>query len=227
MKFISIFFYTLLLFSCQTNSQNKEIKKELFIKFQFALGDNEFNNTQCLVEIQKNEDDTKKIALPKECKIYIDSIQLSFDNEIYPNYSTEIEANYFIGKHKWLIDFGKEIKKEIEFEVAPFKLKNDIPKKIGNTDLKIECENLKSTDLITLLISGELSDNSETYLEIKPNDGFFIIPKDFLRKVDAKDLEIRFNISRKIIINDDNYFGNGIEIEITKITKDYETKIIR
>lgn len=227
MKFTHLYIFIILLFSCQTKSQNKENKKELFVKFQLALGDNEFNSTQCLVEFQKDIEDTKKVALPKECKIYIDSTQLNYDHEFGPNYSTEIDAKYFIGKHKWVIDFGKEPKKVIEFEVVAFNFKNEIPDKIGNTDLKIECENLKSTDFITLLISGDLSDNSESYMEIKPNDGYFIIPKDFLRKVDAKKVEFKFNITRKIIINDDDYFGNGLEIEFTKITKDFETKIIR
>ena len=206
---------------------NEKARENIYAKLMVALGDDITNDMQCVAEFMKDPEDIKKIELRKGSKVFLDNQELKYDDSYYPNYVMERKASEFIGKHKWTIDLGFGVKKEYEFEVLPFNITSSIPENIGQSDLKIVCENLKNTDKVFLMLTADLSENSENSLDIKPQDGYFLIPKEFFRRVDPIQLEIHFNISRVRSIPDDDYFGKGVEIEWTKITKRYKTTIVR
>ena len=222
-----LLFFHLLIISCNITTSNEKLSKNIYAKFMVALGEDITNEMQCVAEFFKDPDDLKPIALEKGSKVLLDNQELEFDPSPYPNFISERKASEFIGKHKWTVNLGSGAKNEYEFEVAPFNIISSIPEKIGTTDIKVECENLKSTDEVTLMLSGDLSSNSENFLEIKPQDGYFIIPKTFLEQVDPIKLEMHFNLSRIQRISGDDYFGKGVEIEWTKVTKHYTTTVIR
>ena len=200
--------------------------QNIYAKLMVALGDDPTNEMQCVAEFMKDPDDLKKIALEKGSKVLIDNKELNFDDSYYPNYVLERKRSEFLGKHKWTINIANRFQKEFDFEVVPFLIKSTIPEKIGKVDLRIECENLKSTDRVFLMLTADFSDKSETYLDIEPQNGYFIIPKEFLQKVDPIKVEMHFNISRIQKIDDD-YFTKGVEIEWTKITNRFNTQIVR
>jgi hypothetical protein len=216
-----------LIVGCSTSGNNDKAKENIYAKLMLALGEDSTNKMQCVAEFMKNPDDLKKIALKDGAKLMLDNQELKYDASPYPNYIMERKAADFLGKHVWKIETGPETVQEYEFEVVPFNIVSDIPEKIGTTDLTIECENLRSTDKVFLMLSAEFSENSETSLDIAPQDGFFIIPKDFLKRVDPITIEMHFNISRILSINEDPYFGKGVNIEWTKITKRYQTTVVR
>lgn len=213
--------------SCSMTTNKEKVKENIYAKLMVALGEDITNEMQCVAEFMKDPDDLKKIALKQGSKVMLDDQELKYDDSHYPNYAMERKASDFSGKHKWIINIGAAIKKEYEFEVLPFNITSTIPDKIGQSDLKVACENLKSTDKVFLMLTAGFSENSETSLDIKPQEGYFIIPKDFLKKVDPIQLEIHFNISRTRSITNDDYFSKGVDIEWTKITKKYKTTVVR
>ena len=213
--------------SCSMTTNNKKVNENIYAKLMVALGEDITNEMQCVAEFMKDPDDLKKIALKQGSKVILDNQELKFDDSYYPNYGMERKASDFLGKHKWIIDIGAETKKEYEFEVLSFNITSIIPDKIGQSDLKVVCENLKSTDKVFLMLTADFSENSETSLDIQPQEGYFIITKDFLKKVDPIQLEIHFNISRIRSITDDGYFSKGVDLEWTKITKKYKTTVVR
>ena len=223
MKRIILITCGIALISCSMMTRDNQ---PIYAQLMVALGDNPKTKMQCVAEFMNDPDDMKKIALEKGSKVLLDNKELNFDDSYYPNYVQERDAGEFPGKHKWTINIANRLKKEFDFEVVPFLIKTTIPEKIGKSDLKIDCENLKSTDEVFLMLTADFSDNSETSLNITPQDGYFIIPKEFLQKVDPIKVDMHFNISRIKKIDDD-YFTKGVEIEWTKITNPFTTQIVR
>jgi len=200
--------------------------QDIHASFSLALGDNSWNKVQCIVEFKNDIDDlTGKVELKQGSSVFLDEHELQFDNDYYPVYDTELEANEFLGEHVWKINIGGEMLKEYDFEVESFVLNTMIPDIIEVKDHKFYCENLRETDEVVLLLTGDFSDKCLTSLDIKPSDGFFVVPKSFLQQVDPIKFEIRFNISRKKNLKDE-YFSKGVEISWTKITEDFETQIV-
>lgn len=227
MRRLIIFTLFVSIVSCSMTTNKEKGKENIYAKLMVALGEDITNEMQCVAEFLKDPGDLKKIALKQGSKVILDNQELKYDDSYYPNYGMERKASDFSGKHKWTINIGSETKKEYDFEVFPFNITSSIPDKIGQGDLKVVCKNLKSTDKVFLMLTADFSENSETSLDIKPQEGFFIIPKDFLKKVDPIQLEMHFNISRVRSITDDDYFSKGVDIEWTKITKKYKTTVVR
>jgi hypothetical protein len=227
MRGFIIFAFFISIVSCSMMTTNKEVKENIYAKLMVALGEDITNEMQCVAEFMKDPDDIKKIGLTKGSKVILDDEELKYDNTYYPTYDLERKASDFLGKHKWTIDIDTKTKRIYEFEVVPINITSTIPEKVGQTDLKVVCDNIKSTDKVFLMLTADLSEKSETSLDIKPQDGYFIIPKEFFKKVDPIQLDIHFNLSRLSSIKDDEYFGKGVDIEWTKITKKYKTTVIR
>lgn len=203
-------------------------KMNAHANFMLALGEADFHLTQCVVEIMKNPDDVMgNLSLGEGAKVQLDEHVLSYDKD-YPSYNAEISRDEFLGKHVWkvLLPSGKTL--EYSFEVLPFTFKDSIPAVLKPKDLKIECENLKSSDEVILFLSGDFSSNTETYLSIKPQNGYFVIPERFIRQIepdeDQDGFQIHFNIERVEHLKDE-YFKKGVRIEWTKVTVDYFTRL--
>lgn len=224
---IIVFISLILFISCSSADKKKQSAENIYASLMLAMGDSSFDKMQCVAEFTREPDDLKKIALKKEAKVLLDNEPLRFDDTYYPTYDLEKEASAFPGKHTWTIEPDAGIKKTYELEVVLFRITSEIPGKMGISDVKVECENLKSTDKVTLLLTANLSDTSESFLEITPADGHFIIPADFLKKVDPIQLDLHFNIARIKSVKDDDYFGKGVDIEYTVITRRFTTKIER
>lgn len=210
--------------SCSMTTASKRQQNKIYAKLMVALGDDASNQMQCVAEFYKDPDDIKTIALKQGAKVLLDNLELQYDTSYYPNFVLERTASEFIGRHKWTILFNSGEKKEYNFEVKPFEITSIIPEEIGQTDLIVKCNNLKSTDKVFLMLTADFTDESENSLDITPQDGFFTIPKSFWKKVDPISLEMHFNISRVEKVFNDSYFKE-VEIEWTKITKRYKARL--
>ena len=132
----------------------------------------------------------------------------------------------FAGNHKWIVALADGSKNEYPFEAKSFRITSEIPSTVGREDLVITCNALTKTDEVFMMLSGDFSENSENDLEIIPEDGKFVIPASFWKKVDPIQCSMWFNISTKKKIKPDDFFVGG-EIEATRVTKHYEIKIVR
>ncbi len=224
MKIFAATLFLTAVISCSMTATKNRQKSKPYAKLMVALGEDVSNQVQCVAEFYKAPDDIKTIALEEGTKVLLDNLELQHDTSYYPNYVLERKPSEFIGTHKWSILFKGGEKKEYNFEVKPFTITSIIPDEIGQTDLVVKCDNLKSTDKVFLMLSADFTDERENSLDITPQEGFFTIPKSFFRKVDPVSLEMHFNISRIDKVINDSFFKE-VEIEWTKITKRYKARI--
>ena len=183
MKHISSFsvalVFAICLVGCSTNPA-EEPSKNIYAYFMYALGQDSGNKVQCVAEFKTGSEDGDYIGLEKGTRLFIDTSELEYSIlSRYSSYSTEQEPAAFIGKHKWAVQLPGGNRITYDFEVVPFIITSVMPETVGQSDIEIKCDNLTSADEVFMFLSGNLSGESENYLEIKPSNGSFIIPKTF------------------------------------------------
>jgi hypothetical protein len=229
MNFSKLFLASLFMISnsfCNTNKKSKETSKKVFGSFMIALGENPNNKVQCVASFKDTDIDGDQFGFDNFTTIKLDSFNLTFDSVFYPQYDTEIDTSLYLGYHKWRITNNNK-NYEYSSECKPFKVISEIPSKIGKNDIIIKCESLLSTDKVTLLISGDYTENSETIIDLTANDGYFTIPKSIIDKIEGRNLLMYFNISTIKNIPPDDFLTAGGILETTKVTKQYEFEINR
>ena len=227
---LSKFIFALLLIVsmsfCNTKKENQDTVEKVFGTFMIALGENPNNKVQCVANFKKNDKDGDQYGFNNSTSIQLDSFHLTFDSVLYPQYDTEIDTSHFLGRHTWNINSNKKVK-HYNFESKPFKIITEIPSLVGKNDITIKCESLLSTDKVTLLISGDYTENSETIIDITPNNGYFTISKSILDKIEGTNLLMHFNLSSVKNIPPDDFLTAGGILESTRVTKQYKFQIIR
>jgi hypothetical protein len=225
-KLLLAFLFLVSISFCNTKKETKDTVEKVFGSFIIALGENPNNKVQCVANFKKDDKDGDHISLNNSTSIQFDSFNLSFDSVYFPQYDTEIDTSYFLGRHTWNITNNNKVK-QYHFESKPFKIISEIPQVIGKNDIIIKCESLQSTDKVTMLISGDYTDNSETIIDINPNNGYFIISKSILDKIEGTNLLMYFNLSSVKNIPPDDFLTAGGILESTRVSKQYKFQLIR
>jgi hypothetical protein len=197
-----------------------------YAEFYFILSEGYDAETTMVLEASKDDEFGKKTSLGEGVKVFLDSILLDLDTEVYAQYEKEADTSVFAGNHQWTVALADSTKKEYPFQAKPFRITSGIPATVGKEDLVITCNAISKTDEVFMMLAGDFSENSEKDLEITPEEGRFVIPASFWKTVDPIQCSMWFNISTKKEIKQDDFFVGGV-IEATRVTKHYDIKVVR
>jgi len=229
MQSLNLFIILLSLTCCQAKKQNTKAEpntKKVFGNLVIALGEEDNNKVQCVAGFTENNDEGDRVGLGSQATVMLDSFALVFDPVAYPQYDTEIDTAHFTGPHTWTITRNNK-QTSYSFISKDFKITSAIPAVVGKEDVKITCNALQKNDKVTLLISGDYTDHSETIMDIEAADGYFIISKATWDKIEGTNLFMHFNLSSIQQIPPDDCLAIGGILEATRVTRQYAFRLVR
>jgi hypothetical protein len=222
---VALLVYVMELVSCADNGSN-QLPLNAYAKFSYVFVEGDTAKTMGVAEFSKLQKDGQKISFGADVNIFLDTSLLKLNTEVFPQYVCTQDTSNFLKPHSWVIKLDKGPKKEYTFKAKPLWFTTIIPSIVGKEDLLVRCSAISKTDHVTMMLNGNFSDSSEVKLDITPEEGKFIIPANFWKKVDTIYCRVWFTIWTNSQIEKDEFFVGG-EVEIVRWTKYYDIKVVR
>lgn len=214
----------LLFIHCNETGSAADPLTDYYHEYLIALGEEGMNKVQCVATFYDGEDAFGKAsALPAEYAVFLDSLTLPLDKQVYPVYSTELDRKGFAGSHSWQVKKNGQLLLEIPFRFVFFRAEPPEEKNAGNKELVIPVAGLKEGDTLECWFDNMDLENETDRFNYLVSNNTITIPLRDLQRLKQDDYTLRIShIQKKEVlyknrvagILDVSYVLRGIPVTI-------------
>lgn len=210
----------MLFIGCNNQDKTFDQLSAYYHEYLIALGESSSLQVQVVATFHKGEDIFGKAQeLTGEYAVYLDSLKLPLDKEIYPVYSAELDRKGFQGNHKWQIKKDGRLVLEVPFTFSVFKLNATIEKIIGSKDPEIPVSGLKDGEMLECWFDNFKLENETDRFAYKISGGLIIILAEDMQKLKQDDYNLKVSYIQKnpVIYNGKTVGASDVSYSLSDI----------